>query len=283
MGAAANFIAPVVDIVAAVAAPYLAPEIFGATEGLLGAAEAGGLAALGGAGGSLLQSAVTGQSVTPLGVLGNAAGAGLGGFVGAGGLGNVASALGLGGESAANTAAGLNAGVNPDLGIAGATGSSPYAGPVAAGGAGGAGTTASSYSLEGLGAGTNPDIGVVASPSASTPYAGPVPTTSGILSSLSGAYQSAKPVLSAASDVSTLYGLASKILGPQAAQGAGPVAPLPGGNYTTAQAGAYGAGPLGAEQLSATTFNPQTGGYGGYYTPRGRQGSLGSASETMLG
>ena len=279
MGSAANFIAPVVDIVAAVAAPELAPVLFAVSEGLLGAAEVGGLAALGGAGGSLLQSAVTGQSVNPLGVLGNAAGAGLGGFAGAGGLGDVASALGLGGsltpettgiEAAQLGATAPGASISP---IAEAA-SSPAAAAPGATAAGQAAWPGSSL--------TPGTADIETAQIAATAPTAP-PSTSGILSSLSGAYQSAKPVLSAASDASTLYGLANKILGPQAAQGAGPVAPLPGGNYTTAQAGAYGAGPLGSQQLGATTFNPQTGRYGGYYTPRGQQGSLGSASETLLG
>lgn len=272
MAAAAVLIPVIADIAAAAA-----PEVFGLT-----LAEGLGAGALLGAGGGLLGDVVGGKSVNPLDVALGAAGGAAGGFVGAGGLGEIAGALGLG-EAAGGPAAAVAAGTEPGIGVTGAAAGTPMVAGSALPGAGAGATAASAAGVDPIGIGATTPTSVSPTDLAGSVTGAMQPSTSGILSSLSGAYQAAKGPLSVASNVSTLYSLANKILGPQAEQGIGPVAPLPGGNYTTAQAGAYGAGPLGSEQLGATTFNPQTGRYGGYYTPRGQQGSLGSASETLLG
>ena len=247
--AAAAVLIPIFAEIAAAAAP----EVLGLT-----VAEGLGAGALLGAGGGLLGDVAGGKPISPLDVGLGAAGGAAGGFLGAGGLGELANAVGLGGASTAPIGA---PGMAEAAAAQGLETSSPFATAAASPAAAGAGTTAAGAA--GGSVGSLPDFPVSSEPGYGV--GAPVNTiapTSGVFSSLKGAYQAAKPAISAAGDVMTIGSLANAILG-------GSKTPTPGGAYTTPRPSMYagvqpgvGEGPLGSQY----GVNPQTG-QTGYYTP----------------
>jgi hypothetical protein len=286
MSSPSQFLAPIIDIAAAFIAPELEPVLLGAETGSLGAALGSAAIAAGlGAGGNLVQDAVTGQSVNPLQLGENAAGAGLGGFAGAGGFGALGDALGIGGPitNASEAAAAVDPATNligtgasgagtPAVTGAAAQGAiTPGGSVVGAAGSAGDGSVAA-FNAGGGTTGTVNGVPVTGDPhdialnQALNGAVGPSPATAGGAANalpaapgpnpLRALIKSLSPVLDAAGPVGTglsLANIATQALGPNPA----PAAPSPGaslGNPSYAQAPQQYGG-LGE------VYNPQTGTY----------------------
>ena len=288
MSSATSFILPVVDILAAVVAPELAPLLCGAETGLLGAAGVGATAAGLGALGAVGTDIATNQPITPLGVIGNAAATGAGGFIGAGGLGALGNAVGIGssaggalGSSAGDVASNLGpsflgadsagaSGAGASLGAGAASGvAPPVVGGVGQAAGAGVGTAAGAVAADPLAIGATTATNVPAADLASAVKgAAQAPSsTSNLFSTLGNYAQKAATPLNLAS-------LAAKVLGPQASSpgsagagqgsiGASLSQPSPGsgiGQPQYAQAANYNGG-YASGGLLGSSYNAETGAF----------------------